>query len=296
MIAAYLRVSTGKQHPANQQDEIRRFAESRNWVVDKWVVEVASGCRHQGDRKLGALLRRLKKGDILVVTEISRLSRTLTDVMSIMGLCLKKGIKFYTTKEGYAFDDSINSKVLCFAFGLVAEIERNLISMRTREALALRRAEGVVLGRRKGLYSALGMILIYVLLGNAVMFAFAGDFTRMFVDAAESEIIAKSVMFLQTSCPFWIFLGTLCVLRYSIQGLGLTRLAMMSGVFERVARIAASLWLVPALGFKGVCLGDPMAWMAACLFLIPAMSWILHRLMHPASVSRHGHRIPVGQH
>ena len=149
---------------------------------------------------------------------------------------------------------------------------------------------------RKGLYSALGMILIYVLLGNAVMFAFAGDFTRMFVDAAESEIIAKSVMFLQTSCPFWIFLGTLCVLRYSIQGLGLTRLAMMSGVFEMVARIAASLWLVPALGFKGVCLGDPMAWMAACLFLIPAMSWILHRLMHPESVSRHGHRIPVGQH
>ena len=149
---------------------------------------------------------------------------------------------------------------------------------------------------RKGLYSALGMILIYVLLGNAVMFVFAGDFTRMFVDAAESEIIAKSVMFLQTSCPFWIFLGTLCVLRYSIQGLGLTRLAMMSGVFEMVARIAASLWLVPALGFKGVCLGDPMAWMAACLFLIPAMSWILHRLMHPASVSRHGHRIPVGQH
>ena len=74
------------------------------------------------------------------------------------------------------------------------------------------------------------------------------------------------------------------------------RLAMMSGVFEMVARIAASLWLVPALGFKGVCLGDPMAWMAACLFLIPAMSWILHRLMHPASPSRHGHRIPVGQH
>ena len=149
---------------------------------------------------------------------------------------------------------------------------------------------------RRGLYSALGMILIYVLLGNAVMFAFAGDFTRMFVDAAESEIIAKSVLFLQTSCPFWIFLGTLCVLRYSIQGLGFTRLAMMSGVFEMVARIAASLWLVPALGFKGVCLGDPMAWMAACLFLIPAMSWILHRLMHPESVSRHGHRIPVGQH
>ena len=150
MIAAYLRVSTGRQHLANQRDEIRRFAEGRNWEIDLWVTEVASGCKEQSARKLGSLLRRMKRGDILVVTEISRLSRTLTDVMAIMGLCLKKGIMFYTTKEGYVFDNSINSKVLCFAFGLVAEIERNLISMRTKEALALRRAEGVVLGRRKG--------------------------------------------------------------------------------------------------------------------------------------------------
>lgn len=155
----YLRVSTGKQHPANQQDEIRRFAESRNWTVDAWVTEVASGKKQERDRKLGAVLRRMKRGDTLIVTEISRLSRTLTDVMAIMGMCLKKGINLYSTKEGYAFDDSINSKVLCFAFGLVAEIERNLISMRTREALALRRAEGVVLGRRKGTYTKLNVLI-----------------------------------------------------------------------------------------------------------------------------------------
>ena len=94
MIAAYLRVSTGRQHLANQRDEIRRFAEGRNWEIDLWVTEVASGCKEQSDRKLGSLLRRMKRGDILVVTEISRLSRTLTDVMAIMGLCLKKGIMF----------------------------------------------------------------------------------------------------------------------------------------------------------------------------------------------------------
>lgn len=153
MIIGYLRVSTGKQHLSNQQDEIRRFAQSRHWTVDGWVTEVASGSKQECDRKLGALLRKMKRGDTLIVTEISRLSRTLTDVMAIMGKCLKKEINLYTTKEGYTFDNSINSKVLCFAFGLVAEIERNLISMRTREALALRKAQGVVLGRRRGSYT-----------------------------------------------------------------------------------------------------------------------------------------------
>ena len=153
MVIGYLRVSTKKQYPANQQDEIRRFVKSKNWVVDTWVTEVASGKKREQERKLGSLLRKMKPGDTLIVTEISRLSRTLTDVMSIMGKCLEKGINLYTTKEGYAFDNSINSKVLCFAFGLVAEIERNLISMRTKEALALRKAEGKVLGRRKGCYT-----------------------------------------------------------------------------------------------------------------------------------------------
>ena len=159
MIIGYLRVSTGKQHLANQQDEIRRFAESRKLVVDHWVTEVVSGKKSERDRKLGGLLRRLKKNDTLIVTEISRLSRTLTDIMAIMGKCLERGINLYTTKEGYSFDNTINSKVLCFAFGLVAEIERNLISMRTREALALRRAEGMVLGRRYGSYTKLNVLI-----------------------------------------------------------------------------------------------------------------------------------------
>ena len=159
MITGYLRVSTGKQNAANQQDEIRRFAESKNLVVDNWVMEVVSGSKNERDRKLGVLLRRMKPGDTLIVTEISRLSRTLTDIMAIMGKCLKKEINLYTTKEGYSFDNSINSKVLCFAFGLVAEIERNLISMRTKEALALRKAEGVVLGRRKGSYTKFNILV-----------------------------------------------------------------------------------------------------------------------------------------
>lgn len=150
MIAGYIRVSTTKQHPENQKDEILRYAENSRINVDKWVVEVISGKVLIKGRKLNSLLKKMKKGDMLIVTEISRLSRSLTDIMGVMGQCIGRGIHIYTTKEKYRFDDTINSKVLCFAFGLVAEIERNLISMRTKEALALRRAEGKTLGRQVG--------------------------------------------------------------------------------------------------------------------------------------------------
>ena len=150
MIIAYLRVSTGKQNPENQREEIKRFAEEKNMAIDQWVIETASGKLAPRKRKLGRVLSRMKKGDTLIISEISRLSRSLTEIMTIMGQCLEKEISIYTTKERYTFDNSINSKVLCFAFGLVAEIERNLISMRTKEALAVKKAEGVRLGRRPG--------------------------------------------------------------------------------------------------------------------------------------------------
>lgn len=150
MVVGYVRVSTGKQHPENQQDEITRYAKESGIFVDRWVTEIVSGRKIYSGRKLGRLISRMKRGDTLIVSEVSRLSRNLTDIMTIMGSCLKKGINIYTVKERYRFDDSINSKILCFAFGLVAEIERNLISLRTKEALALRKSEGVVLGRPTG--------------------------------------------------------------------------------------------------------------------------------------------------
>ena len=150
MIIGYLRVSTGKQHVENQKEEIQKFAARRNLKIDKWVTEVVSGKKNEHDRKLGKLLKSLRKGDVLIVTELSRLSRTLLNIMSILHRCLEKEIIIYSTKDGYAFDNSINSKVLAFAFALVAEIEHNLISMRTKEALAHRKSEGVRLGRHLG--------------------------------------------------------------------------------------------------------------------------------------------------
>ena len=159
MIIGYLRVSTEKQHVENQMEEIGRYAETNGMSIDKWVTEVVSGKREVKRRKLGRLLKSMKRGDTLIVTEVSRLSRSLTEIMGIMGMCVKKGVNIYTTKEKYQFDDSINSKVLCFAFGLVAEIERNLISMRTKEALAARRAEGKKLGRQAGFCPKMDVLL-----------------------------------------------------------------------------------------------------------------------------------------
>lgn len=128
-------------------------------VVDCWVTEVVSGRKKDTTENWGETVKRLRAGDTLIVTELSRLSRTLTDIMVIVGELLEKGVHLHSTKDRYSFDDTINSKVLCFAFGLVAEIERNLISARTKEALAARREQGVILGRRKGSYTKLQRLI-----------------------------------------------------------------------------------------------------------------------------------------
>lgn len=150
MVIAYLRVSTEKQFLANQKEEIIRFAEKNELSIDRWYTETVSGCVSSKDRKLASLLRRMQPGDTLIVTEISRLSRTMLEIMTILNSCIKKNVILYSTKEGYIFQNDINSKVLGFAFGLMAEIERNLISLRTKEALARRKQEGIKLGRRLG--------------------------------------------------------------------------------------------------------------------------------------------------
>ena len=158
MVVAYLRVSTEKQFLANQREEILRFAEKNELMIDKWYTETVSGKVSSKERKLAGVLNRMQKGDTLIVTEISRLSRTMLEIMTILNSCIKKNVILYSTKEGYVFQNDINSKVLGLAFGLMAEIERNLISMRTKEALARRKKEGVKLGRRKGTCPAMRVL------------------------------------------------------------------------------------------------------------------------------------------
>jgi putative DNA-invertase from lambdoid prophage Rac len=150
VIYAYIRVSTDKQDLDNQRYAITEFCTERGYDEPRWVNDVVSGSKALGDRKIGKLLDELVSGDVLIVSEVSRLSRRLLDVMEVLKLCISRGITIHTVKEGYEFKDDINSQVMAFAFGLAAEIERRLISQRTKEALARKRAEGVVLGRPLG--------------------------------------------------------------------------------------------------------------------------------------------------
>lgn len=146
----YIRVSTERQNTENQRFEILNFAESKGIIIERWIDETISATKKLDERKFGKLLKKMKKGDQLVVTELSRLGRNLMQIMKILHDCMERDIMVYTIKEKYELGNNINSKVLAFAFGLSAEIERNLISQRTKEALARKKAEGVVLGRPKG--------------------------------------------------------------------------------------------------------------------------------------------------
>ena len=150
MIYGYIRVSTDKQTVENQRYEIKRFCEVNNLKVDKWISETISGAKEIDKRLLGKLLEGVQKDDIIICSEISRLGRSLFMVMSVLNRCMDIGAKVWTIKDNYRLGDDITSKVLAFAFWISAEIERKLISQRTKEALSRKKAEGVKLGRPCG--------------------------------------------------------------------------------------------------------------------------------------------------
>jgi len=146
-IIGYIRVSSNKQTVEHQRYEIKQFAQSNHLCVDRWVQETISSRKPLHKRKLGLLLEELREGDILIACEISRLGRSLLEVMRILESCLNKSCQVWTIKESYRLGNDIQSKVMAFAFGLAAEIERNLISQRTKSSLANIRASGKKLGR-----------------------------------------------------------------------------------------------------------------------------------------------------
>lgn len=150
MIYGYIRVSSDKQTVENQRFEINNFCDKHNLKIDGWISETISGTKNYDKRKLGDLLNMINKDDLIICAELSRLGRNLFMIMEILSLCMKKECKVWTIKDNYRLGNDIQSKVLAFAFGLSAEIERNLISQRTKESLARLKAEGKKLGRKEG--------------------------------------------------------------------------------------------------------------------------------------------------
>lgn len=146
MIYGYIRVSTDRQTVENQRFEIKRFCKDNDLQVDKWISETISGAKEVDKRRLGKLLKGVQKDDIIICSEISRLGRSLFMIMSVLNHCMEIGAKVWTIKDNYRLGDDITSKVLAFAFGLSAEIERKLISQRTREALARKKSEDTMRG------------------------------------------------------------------------------------------------------------------------------------------------------
>lgn len=150
MIYGYIRKSTEKQSFEHMEYEINEYAAKHNMKIDVWIEETISSRKPLNKRKLGALLEEIKDGDVLITCELSRIGRSLMEVMSILQTCLCKHCAVITIKENFHLENGIEAQVLAFAFGLAAQIERDLISQRTKCSLDAKKAQGIKLGRPVG--------------------------------------------------------------------------------------------------------------------------------------------------
>jgi DNA invertase Pin-like site-specific DNA recombinase len=147
---AYLRVSTIDQNLDKNRHDILEFANNRDFGKVKWVEEKVSGKKPWKERKIKSIIDDLSKGDRLIVPELSRLGRSMLEIMEMLSIAKERGIHIFAVKGKWELDDSIQSKVLAMAFAMASEIERDLISSRTKEALQACKAAGMKLGRPKG--------------------------------------------------------------------------------------------------------------------------------------------------
>ena len=147
---AYLRVSTTDQDIEKNKGDILYLASEKGLGKVEWVEEQASGRISWRKREVAQVLEELQSGDNLVVSELSRLGRSMLECMEILSIASQKKINIYAVKGNWQLDQSIQSKILAMAFAMAAEIERDLISQRTKEALAAKKKAGMKLGRPKG--------------------------------------------------------------------------------------------------------------------------------------------------
>jgi DNA invertase Pin-like site-specific DNA recombinase len=146
----YLRVSTGGQELEKNKSDILRLANHLNLGQVNFIEEIVSGKVSWKKRKIADIIARFNQGDILIVSELSRLGRSMLECMEILSIAAEKGVRVYAVKGNWSLDDSIQSKIVAMAFSMASEIERDLISQRTKEALRHKKEQGIKLGRPTG--------------------------------------------------------------------------------------------------------------------------------------------------
>ena len=150
-VIGYLRVSTVDQHTHKNEAEILQFANKHDFGKVEFISEKISGLKSWKNRKLNEVVEKLTVGDILIVPELSRLGRSISDILEVLNILSQKQVKVYSVKENFQLNgEDLQSKVMRTLFALFAEIERDLISTRTKEGLAAARKSGMQLGRPKG--------------------------------------------------------------------------------------------------------------------------------------------------
>lgn len=153
---AYLRASTDKQDLNNQKLEILEFARKRDVRVDEFIAITVSSRKTSKQRRIDELLELLVDSDTLIVTELSRLGRSTSEVIDLINELLRRSIRVIIIKQNLDLHQKhdLTSKVMIILFSLFAELERDLVSLRTREALAAKKAQGITLGKPKGTVQA----------------------------------------------------------------------------------------------------------------------------------------------
>jgi DNA invertase Pin-like site-specific DNA recombinase len=149
-VIGYLRVSTQMQDLQKNKSDILMLANSKGLGRVEWIEEKVSGTLDWHKRKIGEVMNSLKAGDVVIVSELSRLGRSALQILEIMKIATEKKIEVYAVKGNWSLDKSMSSKILLSVFAMVSEIERDLISERTKEGLRAAKASGKMLGRPKG--------------------------------------------------------------------------------------------------------------------------------------------------
>ena len=220
--------------------------------------------------------------------------------LQLLGVGVPMGLQFSITAIGSIMIQSSNNSLgTVFVAGFAAGMRIKMLFMVALESLGIAMTTfcGQNIGAGKperiieGVKACMVMIAVYCAACFAFVWPMAGTLSRIFVDSTDTEIIAAAVRYIRVSVAFFFLLGTLCLFRYSIQGLGFTSLAMWSGVMEMIARVLVSLLLVAPLGYTAICLGDGIAWIAANLFLVPAFILVYRKVARGTTFGVVGHSV-----